>query len=70
VGGSLSAVADLRPEAHDTRLPNGTQAGSYADDSLEGHLHRQVCDGAVSLARVRREFATDWVRYWIAAGQP
>lgn len=70
VGGSPRAVTNLWPEPHDARLPDGTQAGSNAKDGLENYLHQQVCAGAITLARAQREFATDWVRYWIDAGKP
>jgi hypothetical protein len=70
VGGAPRAVENLWPEPHDARLPDGTQAGSPAKDGLENYLHRQVCNGSITLASAQRAFATDWVRYWIAAGKP
>ena len=70
LGGSPSSAKNLWPEPHDARLPDGTQAGSYAKDGFENELHARVCDGSISLAAAQREFATDWVRYWLAAGQP
>jgi hypothetical protein len=70
VGGSPSSARNLWPEPHDARLTDGTKAGSYAKDGLENYLHARVCDGAISLVAAQREVATDWVRYWLAAGKP
>jgi len=47
--------------------------GTYAaqdKDGFENYLHAQVCDGSMTLAEAQHEIATDWVRYWVAAGQP
>jgi hypothetical protein len=47
--------------------------GTYAaqeKDAFENYLHAQVCDGSMTLAEAQHEIATDWVRYWVAAGQP
>lgn len=70
LGGAPTSAKNLWPEPHDARLPDGTQAGSDAKDGLENELHARVCDGSISLAAAQHEFATDWVRYWIAAGKP
>ncbi len=41
-----------------------------ASDKFENYLHREVCAGAITLARARHEIATNWVAYWKAAGEP
>jgi hypothetical protein len=47
--------------------------GTYAaqdKDGFENYLHAQVCSGGMTLAEAQHEIATDWVRYWMTAGQP
>jgi len=47
--------------------------GTYAaqdKDRFENYLRAQVCDGSMTLAEAQHEIATDWVRFWTAAGQP
>lgn len=43
---------------------------SYAKDGFENYLHGQVCNGIMTLAQAQTVIATNWVSYWIAAGQP
>jgi hypothetical protein len=54
LGGSNS-VANLFPEAATPR------PGSHEKDRLENALHRDVCDGGISLAHAQRLIASDWV---------
>src|SRR4051812_29889575 len=54
LGGSNS-VANLFPEAASPR------PGSHEKDRLENALHREVCDGRLSLARAQRLIARNWV---------
>src|SRR3954451_11472300 len=54
LGGSNSA-ANLFPEA---AMP---RPGAHEKDRLENALHREVCDGHISLSRAQRLIARDWV---------
>jgi hypothetical protein len=54
LGGS-NAAANLFPEAASPR------PGSHEKDRLENTLHREVCDGRISLRRAQRLIARDWV---------
>jgi hypothetical protein len=54
LGGSNS-VANLFPEAATPR------PGSHEKDRLENVLHRDVCDGRISLAHAQRLIARDWL---------
>jgi hypothetical protein len=53
LGGSNS-VANLFPEAAAPR------PGSHEKDRLENALHREVCEGRISLTRAQRLIARDW----------
>ena len=54
LGGSNSA-ANLFPEAATPR------PGSHEKDRLENALHREVCEGRISLPRAQRLIARNWV---------
>jgi len=69
IGGSARSVKNLWPEPHHV-IVGGIDLGSYTKDKFENYLHRMVCAGAISLAKARREIATNWVAYWKAAGKP
>jgi len=43
---------------------------SYDKDGFENYLHVQVCSGEISLAQAQMEIASNWVKYWLAAGEP
>lgn len=64
IGGSPLDVRNLWPESHYT-TPN-----SYDKDGFENYLHDQVCSGKMDLATAQNEIATNWVKYWEAAGSP
>lgn len=59
LGGS-NDISNLWPEAHD--IPNG----AFVKDSLENHLHSEVCKGNISLAQAQAEISGDWIKYYIA----
>jgi hypothetical protein len=64
VGGDPTSVLNLWAEP---------RYGTYAaedKDAFENYLHAQVCGGSMTLAEAQHEVATDWGRYWVAAGQP
>ena len=64
VGGDPTSVLNLWAQPH---------FGTYTaqdKDGFENYLNGQVCDGSMTLAEAQHEIATDWVRYWMAAGQP
>lgn len=63
LGGSPRDPRNLWPEPHHILLKNGTDIGSFSKDKLEGLLKRQVCAGAITLAKAQVEEAANWVRY-------
>jgi len=69
IGGSARSPKNLWPEPHHV-LVGGIDLGSYTKDKFENYLHREVCVGAITLARARHEIAANWVAYWKAAGEP
>lgn len=54
LGGS-NDIANLWPEAADPA------PGSHEKDKVENYLHKQVCDGRLSLKQAQQEIATDWL---------
>lgn len=54
LGGS-NDIANLWPE------PAEPQPGFHQKDIVENFLHRQVCDGVISLAEAQKVIATDWL---------
>jgi hypothetical protein len=57
LGGS-NDIANLWPEAADPR------PGFHEKDLVENYLHKQVCDGAVSLEDAQKEIATNWLQIY------
>jgi hypothetical protein len=55
VGGNPTSVNNLWPEPYDI------QENARIKDSFELYLHRQVCDGSISLADAQRELSEDWI---------
>lgn len=54
LGGS-NDIANLWPEAAQP-LP-----GFHQKDLVENYLHKQVCDGVISLTEAQRKISTDWI---------
>jgi hypothetical protein len=54
LGGS-NDIANLWPE------PAEPRPGFHEKDKVENYLHKQVCDGAMSLQDVQYEIAHDWM---------
>lgn len=53
LGGS-NDIANLWPEAADPR------PGFHEKDLVENYLHKQVCDGAITLEEAQSEIANNW----------
>jgi hypothetical protein len=53
LGGS-NDVTNLWPEFYEPR------PGAHEKDKVENYLHKQVCDGKMSLAEAQRQIRTDW----------
>jgi hypothetical protein len=64
IGGAPKDTKNLWPE------PYYGLYNSHDKDGFENYLHRQVCSGAMSLAEAQNEISTNWVSYWIKAGEP
>jgi len=60
LGGS-NDISNLWPE-----LANPTP-GFHQKDQVENYLHKQVCDGKLSLKQAQQEIATDWLRVYETA---
>jgi hypothetical protein len=54
LGGS-NDIANLWPELADPT------PGFHQKDKVENYLHKQVCDGAISLNTAQKELSTDWL---------
>ncbi len=54
LGGAPDDVANLWPE------PWTGPWNARQKDAVENFLHRQVCNGAISLARAQAAIATNW----------
>jgi hypothetical protein len=54
LGGAPRDPANLWP------LTRSGPAGAIQKDAIENFLHRQVCDGALSLADAQQQVAMDW----------
>lgn len=59
LGGS-NAISNLWPE--NSTLTNG----SNTKDRFENYLHKQVCNGSMTLTEAQREISTNWVQYYLA----
>jgi hypothetical protein len=64
VGGNPTSVQNLWAEPH-YGVYNST-----AKDGFENYLNALVCAGKMPLAHAQQEIATNWVQYWVAAGEP
>jgi hypothetical protein len=64
LGGAPKDTKNLWPE------PYYGLYNSHDKDGFENYLHRQVCSGAMTLAEAQNEISTNWVSYWIKAGEP
>jgi len=53
LGGS-NDIKNLWPEPYEPR------PGAYEKDKVEDYLHRQVCQGNISLEEAQKQIATDW----------
>src|SRR5206468_4611878 len=58
LGGNPTSPANLWPEAY---LP---MPGAHEKDRVENYLHRQVCDGQMTLAAAQKQIAADWRSVW------
>ena len=54
LGGCPDCVANLWPE------PYNIPMGAHEKDVVENYLHKQVCDGAMSLHAAQAAIATNW----------
>src|SRR5882762_7718456 len=60
LGGS-NDVANLWPELADPT------PGFHQKDQVENYLHKQVCDGKLSLKQAQQKIATDWLQVYETA---
>ena len=57
LGGS-NDISNLWPELADPA------PGFHQKDQVENYLHKQVCDGKLSLKQAQQEIATDWLQVY------
>lgn len=57
LGGNPTAPTNLWPE-----LDNGTP---NEKDKVENYLHRQVCNGVITLAQAQKEITTNWYNVFV-----
>ena len=67
--GGADTMANLWPECS-PGYRNWDGSGFRDKDRFENYLRRQVCSGSLELAEAQAEIATDWFKYWVAAGRP
>jgi hypothetical protein len=64
--GGADTEANLWPQSYDTQPWNAA-----VKDRLENFLHREVCDGRMSLDEAQREIAGNWIEaYRLHLGEP
>jgi hypothetical protein len=54
LGGCPDCVSNLWPE------PYANPLGAHEKDKVENYLHKEVCDGTITLHDAQEEIATDW----------
>jgi hypothetical protein len=54
LGGCTDCVANLWPE------PYNIPMGAREKDKVENYLHKEVCNGEITLTEAQQEIATDW----------
>jgi len=57
LGGS-NDISNLWPEPYEPR------PGAHEKDAVENYLHKQVCDGSMSLPEAQKEISTDWYKVY------
>lgn len=55
LGGCPDCVTNLWPEPYNIAL------GAHEKDKVENYLHKEVCNGSISLQTAQSEIAHDWV---------
>jgi hypothetical protein len=58
LGGNPTSPSNLWPEAY---LPT---PGAHEKDKVENYLHKQVCDGKMTLAAAQKQITSGWVSVW------
>jgi hypothetical protein len=53
-GGHPKSVKNLWPE------PYLTEFNAHTKDKFENYLHKQICNGSMSLSDAQKQIATDW----------
>lgn len=57
LGGS-NDISNLWPEAAEPK------PGFHEKDKVENYLHKEVCDGIISLQEAQKEISTDWLKIY------
>lgn len=57
LGGS-NDISNLWPEAAEPR------PGFHEKDKVENYLHKEVCEGVISLREAQKEISTDWLKIY------
>lgn len=62
IGGS-NDISNLFPESY--TIKNGARV----KDVFENYLHRQVCNGSMTIQEAQKEISTNWLQYAMAVGK-
>lgn len=62
LGGDPKDISNLWPQPYTASIPDG---GARFKDKVENYLHRQVCDGSITLAEAQREIVEDWYAVYL-----
>jgi len=60
LGGSPADPKNLYPEPYNNTM-NDIDYGAHSKDKVENYLHKQVCNGEITLAEAQKEISTNWV---------
>lgn len=63
IGGNPTDPQNLYPEPY-TLIINGENLGAHQKDKVENALHREVCNGTLTLKEAQTIISTDWVAYY------
>lgn len=47
-------------------VSNGTDYGSLSKDRVENYLHKQVCEGKITLAEAQRDIILNWPKIFLS----
>lgn len=64
LGGAPSDTNNLYFEPYITQV-NGVQVGAHEKDKVENELHKEVCNGTLTLDQAQSIITTDWYAFYL-----